>query len=397
MSDGRLVLTKNSGNGGSETAEFVPEIAKQTAVDFSFEDQCEKADKMGLQFRDAYGRLVWALCAAPGKSELGGATLGVAVDDAKAAANFAVELEPKWEAVTLDVNKVYIIRVRADFKAKTVSYIITEKATGRILARKINAATEASGLDRIISCSWWDSGAQYMDNFRLTAPVKEPDLPLKDKLVYVFGDSIISGNNCPKGGFADLAAKLEGMNLKKFALNSSTILDAEDADSQILSQVDSVPAAELNYILFDGGAHDADDMKRTPGVPYGTVTAKKDPASLDTSIFAGAFEKTVCTMKQKWPEAQLVYVAVHKMGSRDKDIQEKLHELELQICRKWDVKVADVYQEGSLDTNDTTQKNLYAFDSLGADGLPGTNGTGTHLNLAAERHLSWMGTDSILR
>ena len=53
VSGGRLVLTKNSGNGVSAAAEFAPEVAKQTAVDFSFEYQCEKADKMGLQFRDA--------------------------------------------------------------------------------------------------------------------------------------------------------------------------------------------------------------------------------------------------------------------------------------------------------------------------------------------------------
>ena len=91
-------------------------------------------------------------------------------DSAKAAAGSA-DLEPKWEAVTLDVNKTYVIRVRADFEAKTVSYRINEKATGKVLAQKVNAATEASGLARIISCSWWDSKAQYLDNFRLTAPV----------------------------------------------------------------------------------------------------------------------------------------------------------------------------------------------------------------------------------
>ena len=382
VSGGRLVLTKNSGNGVSAAAEFAPEVAKQTAVDFSFEYQCEKADKMGLQFRDAYGRLVWALCAAPGKNELRGATVGVAVDDAKAAAN-STELEPKWEAVTLDVNKAYVIRVRADFEAKTVSYRITEKGTGKVLAQKVNAATEASGLDKIISCSWWDSKAQYLDNFRLTAPVEKPDLPLKDKSVYVFGDSIILGNTYPKGGFADLTAKREGMKLQKFALGGSTIMDANYPDGQILSQIQSAPAAEPDYILFDGGAHDAEYITNTQGVSYGTVTAEKDPDALDTSTFAGAFEKTICTMKQKWPKAQLVYVAVHKMGSRDKDVQEKLHELEIRICRKWGVKVGDLYEESSLDTNDTTQKNTYTFNSVGTNGLPGTNGTGTHPNLAA--------------
>ena len=213
--------------------------------------------------------------------------------------------------------------------------------------------------------------------------MEKPDLPLKDKSVYVFGDSIILGNTYPKGGFADLTAKREGMKLQKFALGGSTIMDANYPDGQILSQIQSAPAAEPDYILFDGGAHDAEYMKNTQGVPYGIVTTEKDPDALDTSTFAGAFEKTICTMKQKWPKAQLVYVAVHKMGSRDKDVQEKLHELEIRICRKWGVKVADVYEESSLDTNDTTQKNTYTFNSVGTNGLPSTNGTGTHPNLAA--------------
>ena len=43
--------------------------------------------------------------------------------------------------------------------------------------------------------------------------MKKEALPLKDKSVYVFGDSIILGNTYSKGGFADLAAKSEGMKL----------------------------------------------------------------------------------------------------------------------------------------------------------------------------------------
>lgn len=80
---------------------------------------------------------------------------------------------------------------------------------------------------------------------------------------------------------------------------------------------------------------------------------------------------------------ELVYTAVHKLGSRDNDVQEKLRAIELAICRKYGVAVADVYGQTDLDTNDVNKKNDYTFDSLGANGLPGNNGSGTHPNLKA--------------
>ena len=80
---------------------------------------------------------------------------------------------------------------------------------------------------------------------------------------------------------------------------------------------------------------------------------------------------------------ELVYTAVHKLGSRDNDVQEKLRAIELAICRKYGVAVANVYGQTDLDTNDVNKKNDYTFDSLGANGLPGNNGSGTHPNLKA--------------
>lgn len=47
---------------------------------------------------------------------------------------------------------------------------------------------------------------------------------------------------------------------------------------------------------------------------------------------------------------ELVYTAVHKLGSRDNDVQEKLRAIELAICRKYGVAVADVYGQTDLET-----------------------------------------------
>lgn len=88
-------------------------------------------------------------------------------------------------------------------------------------------------------------------------------------------------------------------------------------------------------------------------------------------------------MKQKWPNAQLIYVAVYKLGSRAEAVQKKIRELELIACAKWDEAVANLYYDAELDTRNEEHKNKYTFINLGGNGLPETNGSGTHPNFAA--------------
>ena len=50
-------------------------------------------------------------------------------------------------------------------------------------------------------------------------------------------------------------------------------------------------------------------------------------------------------------------------------VQEKLREIEFEICKQYGVTVADIYDK--LDTSDTNKKNDYTFDNLAGNGLPG--------------------------
>ena len=133
-------------------------------------------------------------------------------------------------------------------------------------------------------------------------------------------------------------------------------MDAGYEGGQILSQLEKSPAEIPDYILFDGGTNDAEYLFNNKEISYGEVTDSKDPQTFDLKTFAGAFENLVYQMQQKWQGADLIYVAVHKMGSRDKEVQEKLRELELKICAKYGVAVADIYEDTELDTNDVNKK-----------------------------------------
>ena len=190
---------------------------------------------------------------------------------------------------------------------------------------------------------------------------------LAGKSVYAFGDSIVYGHVYPRG-FADVVAEQEGLALAKFARNGATIgADPHASGGQILAQVEGAAETAPDFVLFDGGTNDAQSIFQD--------------RAYDVGMYAEELEKTLHTMKRKWPTAHIVYVAAHKLGSRDWGTQLALREVTLQACREWNVAIADVFGDTAFDTRDDVHRATYTFDDL-VDGFPGADGTGTHPNMA---------------
>ncbi|MGW5666081.1 SGNH/GDSL hydrolase family protein [Streptomyces sp. NPDC003758] len=193
------------------------------------------------------------------------------------------------------------------------------------------------------------------------------DNGLAGRSVYAFGDSIVYGHVYPRS-FADLVAEQESMTLTKFARNGATIgADPHASGGQILAQVEEATDIAPDFVIFDGGTNDAQSIFRDRAYDVGT--------------YAEELERTLNTMKRKWPTARIVYVAAHKLGSRDWDTQMALRKVTLQACRQSDVAIADVFGETTFDTRDDGQRVKYTFDDL-VNGFPGTDGSGTHPNMA---------------
>ncbi|MDW4909660.1 SGNH/GDSL hydrolase family protein [Streptomyces sp. ADMS] len=190
---------------------------------------------------------------------------------------------------------------------------------------------------------------------------------LAGKSVYAFGDSIVYGHAYPHS-FVDLVSEREGMPLTKFARNGATIAaDPHASGGQILAQVEEATDIAPDFVIFDGGTNDAQSIFRDRAYAIGT--------------YAGELDRTLHTMKRKWPTARIVYVAAHKLGSRDWGTQVALRKVTLQACRKWDIAIADIFGDTTFDTRDDAQRAKYTFDDL-VDGFPGTEGSGTHPNMA---------------
>lgn len=222
---------------------------------------------------------------------------------------------------------------------------------------------------------------------------------LAGKRVLTFGDSIIDGHLYKKAGFMEFVAEQEGMTVRKYANNGACVMPGHPVDENGLGGMileDQIEAAarageQADYIVFDGGTNDA----------YPPVMEKLGDVSADrgeTDTFAGAFRRTVEALRRYWPEAVLVYVAVHRLGYRERYVQEALRRIVLNLCAESGVIVADLYGKCELDTSVEQMCRKYSFDTL-VDGLPapGENPTGTHPNLEAIRKFYLPFVSEVLR
>lgn len=89
-----------------------------------------------------------------------------------------------------------------------------------------------------------------------------------------------------------------------------------------MTQIQNTGNSTPDYVIFDGGTNDAEYLTKHTDVQIGDAT------STDEATFAGSFRATIQKLKEKYPNAKLVYVAVHKLGSRETTIRRK-------ICVKW--------------------------------------------------------------
>ncbi|GHG14628.1 MULTISPECIES: SGNH/GDSL hydrolase family protein [Amycolatopsis] len=378
VTGGVLDVTKGMGKHTTSVKAFDAAVAGQRTLELAFDWKTaitSSSNKTGIELRDDHGDLVFAIAATA--TELRYGLTGPVSDSASAPDS----LDPAWVKTTFDRTKWYTVRLHLDFTLQTVQYTIaTREAAATVLASG-TAKVTGKNLAKLVACDYYGTGVQSIDNFRLTVPAVAANGRLKGKTVYAFGDSIVYGHKYPRG-FVNFTAERELINLTKYARNGATIGPAGASGGQVVTQVNAAASTSPDYVVFDGGTNDAEVIHDGNRYPIGAMADGFDPAKFAKSTYAGSLETALSAMRAKWPAARIVYVAVHKLGSRDWNTQLALRAVTLQICQKWGVTVADVFKDTSLDTRVDSQRVAYTFSNL-ANGYPGTDGTGTHPNIAA--------------
>ncbi|MDX3517880.1 RICIN domain-containing protein [Streptomyces scabiei] len=378
IGNGVLDITKAMGHYTTSVRPFTSSTTQEKTLDLRFDWKTgitSTGMKTGLELRDSAGRLVFGIAATG--AEFRYAATGPDSDSTAA----PDALNPTWTRIGFDRSKWYTVELHMDFTLGRIQYTITSKETApKVLVSDTRSIT-AQNLAKLVACNYYGTGVQSIDDVRLTRPVNPAYGALAGSSVYAFGDSVVHGHQYARG-FVNFVAEREGMTLTKYARNGATVGPAPTASGgQILNQVTSASARAPDFVVFDGGTNDALEIHDAHTYEVGTVSGSQDPGSLDPGTYAGALETTIHTMRQKWPAARLVFVAVHRMGSRDWDTQLALRQVQLEAARKWGVTVADVFGDATLDTRVDAQRVAYTFDGL-VGGYPGSGGSGTHPNIA---------------
>ena len=373
VAGGVLNVSRQMNNYATSIKTFDPAITQAKTLDLAFDWKTAVAttgNRTGLEFRDTQGNLIFALAGTTAELRYG--LTGPASDSATA----PEALNPVWTKVSYDRSKWYTVDLHLDFTLQRVQYLIATKETAARVLASGTATITGKNLAKFVACNYFGAGVQSIDNFRLTTPARPANGQLKGKTMYAFGDSIVYGHSYPRS-FVNLTAERELMSLSKYAVNGASI---GPGGNQVITQVRNASTRAPDYVVFNGGTNDAGNIS-SGRYGLGRMADGFDPARFDKSTYAGSLETTLSAMRAKWPTARIVYVAVHKLGSRDWNTQLAIRAVTLQITTKWNVAVADVFNDTTLDTRADSQRVAYTFNSL-VNGFPGTGGTGTHPNLA---------------
>lgn len=178
---------------------------------------------------------------------------------------------------------------------------------------------------------------------------------LKGKVIKNAGDSIAAGDGNANKGYAEIFAEMFGCVCTDYAKGGATITKALNPTNNICSQIDTIMSdggSEPDFLLINGRTNDMNSTY-VDTFALGTITSGYDTTNLnyDLSTFTGSLEYIFAKVRQSWGDVKILFVSVHKMGSRDLVKQETLHNRTLEVCKKWSIDVVNVYDEGELNTN----------------------------------------------
>ncbi len=193
----------------------------------------------------------------------------------------------------------------------------------------------------------------------------------KGKTLAVFGDSIMFGSGNNGKGVGEYLAEEYGFDLHKYCVGGARV-GFYPGKHWVVEQIKQAIADDMlfDYIIFDGFTN---DCNMTDGehcdVPLGETRPERTPydvfAITKKDDFSKCFESIVCAFANYFPNAKTLFIRPHKMGRRDARAQLEYGDRAAEICAKWNISVADLYNNSDLDTFDEQMRDLYTNDSYG--------------------------------
>lgn len=177
---------------------------------------------------------------------------------------------------------------------------------------------------------------------------------LKGKTVMTFGDSIMHGDGNEGVGVSELISQKYLTDAIDYSIGGATFGYAqgrEQISNQILEAISKHEKAD--FILINGGTN---DMRN---VEVGEMADDFQYGEHGREYFANGMEYALGLLRDNYPNTPVVYVRAHDMEFSLERNELYYGSLALDICSKWDIEVADVFNDTDFDAHDKDIRREY--------------------------------------
>lgn len=179
--------------------------------------------------------------------------------------------------------------------------------------------------------------------------------PLYSKHLCFLGSSVTAGDASLAVSFADYLSKRNSCTYVKEALGGTTLVD-NGPDSYIQRMLNRIDKNErFDCFICQLSTNDA-----SRGFDLGHISTTKERNSFHTDTILGAIEHIIAYAKQTW-DCPVVFYTGTKFDSEN---YEAMVEALLQLQKKWDIGVIDLWNDNEMNTVSKAAYNLYMFDQV---------------------------------
>lgn len=181
--------------------------------------------------------------------------------------------------------------------------------------------------------------------------------PLKGKTIIYLGSSVTYGSDSLGVSFVEYIDRLNGTTSVKEAVSGTTLVTKDDASgSSYIPRMKTInPDIPADAFICQLSTNDA-----TRHMPLGTISEGFELTDFDTETVAGAIEYIIAYAGKTWHCPVLFYT-----GTRF-DCKEygEMVKLLLEIQKKWNIGVIDLWNDVALNAISEKDYNLYMSNPI---------------------------------
>lgn len=181
--------------------------------------------------------------------------------------------------------------------------------------------------------------------------------PLQGKTIIFLGSSVTYGSAAKGESFVDYMVKQDGIVAIKEAVSGTTLVDETVGDKKsYIERMKTIdPTIQADAFICQLSTNDA-TMKK----PLGEVSDSFELEDFDTQTVAGAIEYVIAYTKQTWDCPVIFYTGTQYKSEH----YEKMVTLLLQIQKKWDIGVINLWNDEEMNAVSKADYNLYMVDGI---------------------------------